>query len=92
MRRIAERHIKDLQRKPTPISPVLVRTLIYGILSVALYFLLYRYNETILEYSKQGHWYFFIPISIAFVFSIVHGNFTGQFWDLFGIKAKTTKK
>lgn len=70
----------------------MVRTLIYGVLSAVLYFSLYQFNETILAYSKEGRWNFFIPILIAFVFSIVHGNFTGQFWDLFGIKAKTTKK
>lgn len=92
MRKIAEKHINNLARRPKPISPVIVRSLIYGVLSVILYFLLYRFNETILEYSREGRWNFFIPILIAFVFSIVHGNFTGQFWDLFGIKAKTTKK
>ena len=92
MRRIAERHITDLQRTPPPFSLLHMRTLVYGILSLILYFALYYYNETILEYSRQGHWYFFVPITIAFVFSIVHGNFTGQFWDLFGVKAKTTKK
>jgi hypothetical protein len=68
------------------------RTLFYGSVSALLYFLLYTYNAKILELSKEGGWNFFIPLVIAFVFSIVHGNFTGQFWDLFGIKAKTTKK
>ena len=70
----------------------LTRTLFYGLLSAILYFLLYTYNETILHYSREGGWYFIIPILIAFTFSVVHGNFTGQFWDLFGVKAKTTKK
>ena len=68
------------------------RTLIYGVISVTLYTLLYLYEEPILEHSKEGGWNFYIPMVIAFVFSIVHGNFTGQFWDMFGIKAKTTKK
>lgn len=71
---------------------VLMQTLGYGAISVLLYFLLYFYAETILELSKRGRWYFVVPMVIAFLFSIVHGNFTGQFWDLFGIKAKTTKK
>ena len=77
---------------PVEQRSVLRRTLFYGVISVALYALLYLYADTILEYSKQGRWFFFVPITIAFIFSIVHGNFTGQFWDLFGIKAKTTKK
>lgn len=92
MRGILERYLNEYERRPPSLSPVLIRTSIYGALSLILYFLLYRYNHTILEYSRQGRWYFFGPILIAFVFSLVHGNFTGQFWDLFGIKAKTTKK
>ena len=92
MRRLAKKHINVFNRPATPITPVLVRTFVYGLLSVFLYTMLFLYNETILEYSRQGHWFFFVPVSIAFIFSIVHGNFTGQFWDLFGVKAKTTKK
>lgn len=71
---------------------VLLRTLIYGSGSVLLYLLLYLFHKPILEASQQGGWYFVVPIGIAFIFSVVHGNFTGHFWDLFGIKAKTTKK
>jgi hypothetical protein len=71
---------------------VLTYTLLYGMVSCILYYLLYRFDTLILEYSKQGGWYFIVPLTIAFTFSIVHGNFTGRFWDLFGIKAKSTKK
>ncbi len=67
-------------------------TIIYGTISVVLYSLLYTYEEKILELSREGGWNFYVPMVIAFVFSIVHGNFTGQFWDMFGIKPKTTKK
>lgn len=77
---------------PQETRRALTRTLLFGVVSVALYFLLYLLADEILVLSKQGRWSFFIPITIAFMFSIVHGNFTGQFWDLFGIKAKTTKK
>ena len=68
------------------------RTLVYGVISIVLYTLLYLYNEDVLSLSKEGRWNFIVPMVIAFVFSIVHGNFTGQFWDMFGIRAKTTKK
>jgi hypothetical protein len=70
----------------------LVKTLLYGFASVALYFLLYSFADAIVALSRQGHWYFILPIAIAFTFSMVHGNFTGQFWDLFGIKAKQASK
>jgi hypothetical protein len=73
-------------------SKLLTRTLILGSISATLYLLLYLFSDTILAWSRQGHWYFIAPITIAFVFSLVHGSFTGHFWDLLGIKAKTVKK
>lgn len=77
---------------PAERNPALNKTLGYGAVSIALYFLLYLFNADILALSKEGRWNFIVPMIIAFIFSIVHGNFTGQFWDMFGIKAKTTKK
>jgi hypothetical protein len=71
---------------------VLTRTLLYGGASVVLYLLLYLFRDPILEASRQGGWFFLVPIAIAFLFSLVHGNFTGHFWEVFGVKAKTTKK
>ena len=66
--------------------------LVYGAISITLYFCLYLFADRILELSRQGEWYFIVPISIAFLFSFVHGHFTGQFWDVLGIKAKQMKK
>ncbi len=77
---------------PVDRNKVFVPVMLFGALSIALYCLLYLFNAEILALSKQGRWAFVIPIGIAFTFSLVHGNFTGQFWDLFGIEAKTTKK
>ncbi len=71
---------------------LLIKTIIYGCLSIALYFLLYFFNEEILERSREGGWNFIYPVAIAFIFSIVHGNFTGYIWELFGVKAKPMKK
>lgn len=71
---------------------VLKKTLAYGITSITLYVLLYIFEQDILTLSKEGKWNFYVPMLIAFIFSIIHGNFTGQFWDLFGVKPKTTKK
>jgi hypothetical protein len=36
--------------------------------------------------------YAFLPIITAFLFSIVHGSFTGNFWTLLGIEAAKKKK
>lgn len=77
---------------PKERKKAMTRTFAYGLVSISLYFLLYLFIDDILSFSREGGWNFFLPILIAFTFSLVHGNFTGHFWDLFGIKAKTTKK
>lgn len=77
---------------PLDSKRIALQTMLFGAISVVLYLLLYLYADSILEYSRRGHWFFVVPVGIAFVFSVVHGNFTGHFWDLFGVKAKTTKK
>ncbi len=33
-------------------------------------------------------WYVFAPIALAFALSYTHGNFTGLFWDVVGLKAR----
>lgn len=65
-------------------------TILLGLLSLVLYFLLFRYEQEILDLSGRGGWMFVIQITIAFIFSFVHGAFTGNFWDVLGIKAKVT--
>ena len=70
----------------------LTKTFILGGASALLYFLLWLLSEHIMAYSQQGKWFFIIPIAIAFVFSAVHGAFTGHFWDVLGVKAKSVKK
>ncbi|MBF0099082.1 MAG: hypothetical protein HQM04_07425 [Magnetococcales bacterium] len=73
---------------PSESSNSLIKALSWGSLSIALYFLLFFYEKEILELSAKGHWYFVFPIVIAFTFSVVHGNFTGEFWRSLGIRAK----
>jgi hypothetical protein len=59
-----------------------------GIASLVLYALLFGNEQMVIELTRQGKWTFIVPIAIAFVFSFVHGAFTGQFWDVLGVKAK----
>lgn len=60
----------------------------YGVGVLALYGLLFVNEQQVVAWSRQGGWWFLLPVTIAFVFSIVHGNFTSQFWEMLGIKAK----
>jgi hypothetical protein len=66
----------------------LARTVALGVGSAVLYLALYLLAGQIVERSAQGGWMFVIPVAIAFLFSMVHGAFTGHFWDVLGFKAK----
>ena len=69
----------------------LPKALIFGVASAVLYTFMFVYSDALVEYARrtrQGeHIWFFVPIVIAFVFSYVHGTFTGSFWDALGLKA-----
>lgn len=69
----------------------LVKAVLYGAASIALYVLLYLYADETVELARRTQGgekiWFLVPIAIAFVFSYVHGAFTGYFWDAVGLKA-----
>lgn len=73
-------------------SRALVITLVLGAASAALYFLLYLFSDTLSELAAATRGgeklYALVPIVVAMVFSLVHGAFTGHFWDLLGLRAK----
>lgn len=64
------------------------RVVVLGTLTSVLYLGLFLFEDAILRASGQGRWYFVVPVAIAFVFSYVHGAFTGHFWDALGVQAK----
>lgn len=59
-----------------------------GTASALLYAFLFWNEAEVLEISRRGRGWFVVPVAIAFVFSIVHGAFTGLFWDVLGVRAK----
>jgi hypothetical protein len=68
------------------------KMLITGILSVVLYSLLLTQQGTVIDYFSRGGLYALLPIIAAFVFSFVHGTFTGNFWTILGIEAARKHK
>ncbi len=68
----------------------------FGIGSLVLYMLLFAYADQLVawaEQTRQGHkLLFLVPIAIAFLFSWVHGSFTGHFWELLGVRAASKHK
>jgi len=66
--------------------------IILGIISLGLYVGLLTQQEVVNEYFTKGGVYAFLPIAAAFLFSLVHGNFTGNFWTVLGVEASKKKK
>ncbi len=66
--------------------------LLMGLLSAGLYIYLLLNQATVNKYMSMGGLYAFLPIGIAFIFSYVHGSFTGNFWTVLGIEASKKKK
>ncbi len=63
-----------------------------GIISIALYAALLQKQDLINETFGKGGLYAFLPIITAFVFSYIHGMFTGHFWTVLGVEAAKKKK
>ena len=68
------------------------KMLVMGLISIALYALLLAKQDDVNVIFGQGGWYAFLPIITAFVFSFIHGSFTGDFWIVLGIEAARKKK
>lgn len=63
-----------------------------GVVSCALYLLLYLYEREIMAaFTRTDGWFPALPVLAAFVFSFAHGAFTGYFWEVLGIKARRNK-
>lgn len=77
-------------------SRTVKKAIAYGVASVALYVLLFAYADETVEMAQRTRdgerLLFLVPIVIAFVFSFVHGAFTGAFWAAVGLKPADKKK
>lgn len=105
MKDIAHRYIEELEKTPAQLADenrqILLtmkkfsKSFLYGVMSVFLYSLLYKYSADLIQLAQDAHAghraYFFLPIIIALVFSVVHGSFTAELWDSLGVKAKKRK-
>ncbi|RJQ16689.1 MAG: hypothetical protein C4560_09040 [Nitrospiraceae bacterium] len=68
------------------------KMLFMGVISTALYAALLMKQDFLNEVFGKGGVYAFLPIITAFVFSFIHGSFTGDFWTVMGIEAAKKKK
>ncbi|MBF0311008.1 MAG: hypothetical protein HQL56_15945 [Magnetococcales bacterium] len=79
------------EQSPSPLQ-LRLRTLALGALTLALYLLLFAYEDRVLAMAREGRWFFILPIAVAFLFSFFHGAFTSAFWEMFGVRAKNHAK
>ncbi len=73
----------------------LMKTLVFGAATAALYAAVFTNSDTIMHLFTKGGIYALLPVATVFVFSYVHGSFTSNFWSALGIegsKATVTKK
>lgn len=86
---IAQHRVLDRREMPTTET---IAMFLLAIASAGLYGLLYRYGNDLIAMARsvhEGHKaLFFIPIVIAFAFSLIHGAFTGYFWDALGLRPR----
>lgn len=70
-------------------SKLYLQLIASGIVSGALYLLLYLYEREIMAaFTRTDGWFPALPVIAAFVFSFAHGAFAAYFWEMLGIKAR----
>ncbi len=77
---------KSAKKKPYGVA------IFMGLVSAAFYSVLLMNQDVVNKYCGFGGLYAFLPILTAFLFSFVHGTFTGHFWTLLGVEASKKKK
>jgi hypothetical protein len=62
-------------------------TVIFGLLTAAVYAAIFLNSGQVMEYFTKGGAYALLPVGTAFLVSFAHGAFTSNFWSALGIEA-----
>ncbi|MCM0754445.1 hypothetical protein M7784_04200 [Desulfovibrio aminophilus] len=65
-----------------------VKTIIYGVLSVALYAAAFSQANTLTALFSRGSFWAAGPIATVFLFSYIHGAFASNLWSCLGVVAR----
>ena len=85
--------IREVKMSESKVKKKPVGKMIFmGIISLALYAILLLKQDVLNQYFGRGGVYAFLPIITAFIFSFIHGSFTGDFWTVLGVEAAKKKK
>ena len=63
------------------------KAVVFGAAAVALYAAVFTHSDLITNLSAKGGVYAVVPVLTVFLFSYIHGSFTGAFWSALGIEA-----
>ncbi len=67
--------------------------LVSGAASALCYVLLFaNEKEVMAAFTRTDGWYPALPVLTAFLFSLVHGAFTGYFWEVLGVVPRPAGK
>lgn len=80
------------QQRMKPKKKPIGKMVFFGAISIVLYVILLSKQGLINQYFGNGGLYAVLPIITAFIFSFIHGNFTGNFWTVLGIEAAKKNK
>ncbi|MBC8414123.1 hypothetical protein H8E50_10710 [bacterium] len=78
--------MSEIKKKPV------MKTLIYGAVSLSSYIYLFMNESLVTETYTKGAYYAAFPILTAFWFSFVHGAFGSNLLTTLGFEAKKAKK
>ncbi len=79
---------QEQHARKKPVVPMLIT----GAVSICLYVALLMNQDLINGTFAKGGLFAFLPIMTAFIFSFIHGSFTGHFWTVLGVEASKKKK
>jgi hypothetical protein len=74
--------------QPTGGKKPVLKTIIYGVVSVALYAAAFTHANTLTELFSRGSFWAAGPILTVFVFSYAHGTFASNLWSCLGVMAR----
>lgn len=88
-RQMMESGGKAAARKPQKNKGSLaVKTLIFGALSLSMYYFLFSNVDWVTTEYTKGGWHAAYPVGTALAFSFIHGAFASNFLSLVGIEPK----
>ena len=74
-------------------DPIKQKIFLFGSISFISYFLIFYYEEMVMHYFALGSWHALLPISTAFLISIVYGSFSNYVIEYFNrIQKERNKK